>query len=270
MSATVSEAITRVAPLGVRFVDDVTGETVSDGLTVLYPKAGSDVPALAAVNHSGVFVLRGFAGTGEIEWGRGDEAFWTSPLPSVTARIELHDLLGRYHDTTFDARVPTRGLFAPLCGSPPSPPSTEPAVPLVSTPARPVPAGVAVLRATLRDADTGGPAAWALLEVGTGRGVADARGEIAVLFPYPPLASFGGSPPASTRRPLLEEEWTVTIAGFYDRLAPDATPDLCDVLAQRRADTLQSLSPPTTVAPQTLTYGRELVVPEPLHLAPAP
>ena len=140
----------------------------------------------------------------------------------------------------------------------------------MSTPARVVPAGVAVLRATLRDADTGGPAAWALLETGTGRGVADARGEVAVLFPYPPLPSFGGSPPSSTRRPLLEEQWTVTIDGFYDRLPQDVTPDLCDLLAQRRADTLQSLSPPTAVAPQTLTYGRELVVPEPLYLAPAP
>jgi hypothetical protein len=270
MSATVLEAITRVAPLGVRFVDDATGEAVADGLAVLYARAGSDVPARAAVNHSGVFVMRAFAGTGDFERGEGDEAFWASPLPSVTTRIQVHDALGRYHDTTFDARVPTRGLFAPLCSSPPSPPAAEAAVPLISTPARTVPAGVAVLRATLRDADTDGPAAWALLEVGTGRGVADARGEIAVLFPYPPLASFGGSPPLSTRRPLLEEQWTVTIAGFYDRLPPEATPDLCDVLAQRRADTLRSLSPPTPVAPQTLTYGRELVVPGPLYLAPAP
>ena len=267
MNANVLEAITRVAPLGVRFVDDVTGEAVSDGLEALYAREGSDAPARAAVNHSGVFVIRGL---GDFERGAGDEAFWASTLPSVTTRIQVHDALGRYHDTTFDARVPTRGLFAPLCGSPPSPPSAEMAVPLISTPARIVPAGVAVLRATLRDADTGGPAAWALLEVGTGRGVADARGEIAVLFPYPRLASFGGSPPLSTRRPLLDEQWTVTIDAFYDRLPPDAKPDLCDLLAQRRADTLRSLSPPTPVASQTLTYGRELVVPGPLYLAPTP
>jgi hypothetical protein len=272
VSVQVLESITRVAPLGVRFVDDVTGETVSDGLTVLYPRAGAGAPARAAVNRSGVFVLRGLPGLADVERGRGDDAFWASALPSATATVQVHDALGRFHDVRFDARAPSRGLFAPLCGSPPSPPAAEQAVPLLSTPARVVPAGVAVLRASVRDADTGAPAAWALVEVdgGRGRGVADARGEVAVLFPYPPLESFGVSPPASSRRPLLEERWTVAVAGSYDRLPVGETPDLCAVLAQRPADTLQSLSPPTPVAPQTLTYGRELVVPGVLHLAPAP
>jgi hypothetical protein len=270
MSVTVLESTTSLAPLGVRFVDDVTGAIVSEGLTVLYPRAGTDVPARAAVNHAGVFVMRRFAGIGEVERGRGDDAFWSSPLPSVTATIAVHDTLGRYHDFTFDAHVPTRGLFAPSCGSPPSPPAAEPAVPLLATPARVVPAGTAVLRASVRDAQTGAPASWALLTTGAGRGVADARGEVAVLFPYPPLASFAGSPPSSTRRPLLDERWSISIEAFYDRLPAGETPDLCDVLGQRRADTLQQLSPPTVVAPQTLTYGRELVVPGALYLAPVP
>lgn len=272
MTVQVLESVTRLAPLGVRFVDDVTGETVSEGLTVLYPRAGAAAPARATLNRTGVFVMRGVAGIGDVERGRGDDAFWASPLPSATATVQVHDALGRYHDIRFDAVAPTRGLFAPLCGSPPSPPPAEPAVPLLSTPARVVPAGVAVLRASVLDADTGVPAAWALVEVdgGRGRGVADARGEVAVLFPYPPLESFGVSPPASSRHPLLEERWTVSVAGFYDRLPAGETPDLCDVLAQRPADTLQSLSPPTPVAPQTLTYGRELVVSGALHLAPAP
>jgi hypothetical protein len=266
----VLEAITTLAPLGVRFVDDVTGELVSDGLTVLYPRAGTNVPARAAVNRSGVFVMRRFAGIGDVERGRGDDAFWESALPSVTATIEVHDALGRYHDVTFDAHVPTRGLFAPVCGSPPSPPAAEPSVPLLSTPARVVPAGVAVLRASVRDAESGAPAAWALLTAGAGRGVADARGEVAVLFPYPPLSSFAGSPPSSTRRPLLDERWSVPVDAYYDRLPANETPDICDVLAQRRADTLQHLSPPSVAAPQTLAYGRELVVPGALYLAPVP
>jgi hypothetical protein len=261
------ETVTRTAPLGVRFVDEVTGAVVSDGLTVLAPRAGSAVPARAVPTRGGVFALRGLPGLREVERGDGGAAFWASPPAGGSFRIEVRDALGRFHDFAFDALAPARGLLAELCGSPPRGGGTG-GVPLFSTPSRPAPAAVAVVRAELRDADTGGPAAWARLEVttaaGRARGVADARGAVAVFCPYPPLPTTVASPPASSRPSLNEQTWPVTVEACYG--GPRAELDLCAVLDQPRA-AIAAGSPPAESLSQTLRYGRELVIPGPLYLS---
>jgi hypothetical protein len=258
------ETLTHTAPLGVRFVDDVTDAFVSEGLTVLHPRAGSSVPARASATRGGVFPLRGLPGLGEVERGDGGEAFWASPPASGSFRIEVRDVLGLFHDFVFDAVAPTRGLFAELCGSPPR---ADASVPLFSTPSRPAPAAGAVVRAELRDADTGGPAAWALLEVAAagarGRGIADARGAVAVFLPYPPLPTTVASPPAQLRPSLLEQTWPLSIEAFYGAL--DGL-ELCAALDQARA-AISDGSPPAQTVSQTLRYGRELVLPGPLYLS---
>ena len=263
-SSRLLETVTRTAPLGLRFLDEVTGAVVSEGLTVLHPRAGSEVPARASATRGGLFALRGLPGLREVERGDGGEAFWASPPAGGSFRIEVRDALGRFHDFAFDATAPTRGLFAEPCGSPPR---GEAGVPLFSTPSRPAPAAGAVVRAELRDADGGGPAAWARLEVetagGRARGVADARGAVAVFLPYPPLPTTVASPPAQSRPSLLEQTWPVSIEAFYGGL--DGL-DLCAVLEQPRAAIAQG-SPPAQTVSQTLRYGRELVLPGPLYLS---
>jgi hypothetical protein len=121
----------------------------------------------------------------------------------------VYDPIGRF--LPFVMHVDLRdepGLLVPPCTAAAalttdaSPPEKPAFVPLLNTPARTPPAGTAVVRASLRDGDTGQPAAFAMLEVreagrAIGRGVADERGEVAVMFAYPePSALPPWSPPA--------------------------------------------------------------------------
>jgi hypothetical protein len=275
--ARVIETVARVTPLGVRFWDPVARVTVSEGLLVRHPKAGTSTPARAAANHSGIFALAQLPRLRFAEQGDGTADYWRAPPAHVTVSVFVDDLRGRFHSFGFDAHAPEFGLLQPVCGSPPSlpsPPTAAPGVPLFSTPSRVAPAGVAVIRAELRDGVTGGPAAWARVEVrastggGVGVGIADRRGVVAVFLLLPPLDRRLGSPPGSGA--LSNEHWTITLDGFYRALPdPDARPHLCHFLHQPAAQLLTSLSPPVPLAPQTLRYGRDLVVRPVLHLYPA-
>jgi len=170
--------------------------------------------------------------------------------------------------------VPLRGLLDEDCGLPGSPPD-EPlgGVPLFSAPSRIAPAGVAAVRADLWDAAADAPAAWAVLEVSasgepTYRGVADALGRVVVLLPYPEPPWHGSSPPPGSRS-LSDQTWDLDVAARYaPALAsppfPDPAsaepPDLCAVLTQPAGTLLDGDSPGSVLAPQTLEFGRELVL----------
>jgi hypothetical protein len=135
-----------------------------------------------------------------------------------------------------------------------------------------VPAGTAVVRADLWDADADAPAAWAVLEVGapggaTYHGVADAAGRVAVLLPYPEPPWHGSSPPPGSRA-LSDQTWPLELAVRYSPAAaspplPDPSagvpPDLCAVLTQRPATLVDDSSPLALLTP-TLRFGHELVV----------
>jgi hypothetical protein len=171
------------------------------------------------------------------------------------------------------AELPTDGLLSIPCGSPPlSPPDEESRfLPLFSRPDRTVPPGTAVVRARLLHEADLTPAAYAALEVvprpgaAPVRGIADERGEVAVLFSYPPPSGFTGSPPAGTKRPLASTTWTVTVDAFLPRAASPPQegelPDLCTLLDQSPATLLTATSPPMGLTEATLEYGRELVLP---------
>ncbi|MBI3941561.1 MAG: hypothetical protein HY326_00990, partial [Chloroflexi bacterium] len=186
----VIERLTLVAPLGVRFVDTATGEIVLDGLAAsAYPAGnpGSRVPAF--VNLSSVYAWRGLPGMRQVENGGGDPLFWQSPPAKRTFTVEVIDLAQRFLPCSFNVEVPVKGLYTWLCDAAASPPAPAPGVPLYSTPARQLPAGMAVVRASLRDTVADKAAAWAVAEVYTGgqllgTGIADSRGELALLFPY--------------------------------------------------------------------------------------
>jgi hypothetical protein len=267
--APIIERITRVAPLGVLFWDAATARAVSDGLVVTYPAAGSDRPRRSVANGSHVFPMQDFPGLRETEQGAGDEAFWAAPPVQRAYRIDVEDQLGRFHPFHFRADLPARDLFVEHCSSPPgSPPAGVEALPLFATPGRPTPPATAAVRAQLWDVHADAPAAWARLDVGAaGRrlasGVADARGQVLVLFPYPELQPSFALSPTSPRGRFSDQTWELELAVFYPSVgAPPTSPgerrDLCDFLNQHPAALLDRLSPAVPLTRTRLAFGRAL------------
>lgn len=253
----VRERVIQRTLLGIRFRDQCTGVTVSRGLSVCAYRAPAVERRIWAIaSPSGGFVFPHIPGLGYLE--RGD-ATGPAPAPFV---IEVEDRQGRF--------LPLR--FAV------SPPEFQIDVPLYSAPARQAPQGFAVLRADLWDAIAQVPAAWAVIEahIGTGAaftGIADAKGRLALLFPWPapPPAAPGSpplSPPNSGRKPLREQEWTVELAARYRRSVPvPDMPGMPGTLAQPWASLWSTgtanrglASPPgALLTSATLEFGKELV-----------
>jgi hypothetical protein len=102
--------------------------------------------------------------------------------------------------------------------------------------------------------------------VGTVRGIADRRGRVLVLLPYPEPPWHVTSPPSPGGRPLSAQTWPVTIAVRYGPASPPLPgpdhvepPDLCSVLTQAPA-TLVTDSPAVPLTSDELVFGRELVL----------
>src|SRR5207237_5051284 len=111
----------------------------------------------------GVYAFRDLPGLRVTEQGTGDAEFWRNPPRTLVYRVRVEDRRGRFQPFTFDLSAPVRGLVTlPQCVPAGSTPS---AIPLYSAPTRPVPAGLAAVRATLVDASTGRAAPWAVLQV---------------------------------------------------------------------------------------------------------
>jgi len=279
------EAVSRVAPLGFRFRDELSGLGVGDGLAVSVRPASSAAPAPAAsTSPSGVFAFHALPGLVArppppahprlpVQFGEGDGAYWAGLPPPVTFTIDVADPWGRFLPCSFQATAPSRGLFLPPCVplSPPgSPPGIDDAIPLFSAAARVVPGPVAVVRAELWDPVAAAPAAWALVEARLGggptfRGVADADGRLAIFLPYPAPDDPFNSPPASLvpglGPPLTAQEWPLELAAHYARQAPvPAAPDLCTVLGQPPAALWGRYAGAVPLAGLTVRFGRELVV----------
>lgn len=270
MTSRVLEAVTRTALLGVRPWDAVSGQAITDGLRLTELRHGTE----ATPNRSGVFVFHDLPGLRASAYGSGDEAFWADPPASASFDLELVDSRRRFLPFRFAADAPARGLFREQCPHAFSPPEVDvPGVPLFSAPSRPLPTGLAVVRADLWDADLDAPASWAVLEVTPDgapatRGVADARGRVVVALPYPEPHWPGSSPPPGSSA-LSEQTWSLQLAVRYDPAGatpplpePSAgiAPDLCTVLGQAPAVLLQVRSPATPLTGATLAFGRQLTL----------
>jgi hypothetical protein len=269
------EAVTRVTPLGVRFWDAVGSRFVTDGLVVSHSWNHRTRTRTAVVNHASVFVLADLPGLRALEFGDhptlaqagalpGDDTYW-SLVPGLARRyrIDVVDTLGRFLPFRLDAALPFRRLFDGACGSPLSPVGPgSPAVPLFSAPSRVAPAGFGVVRAELVG-ESGEPAAWALLEVAANGGppvlgMADDRGCVAVLVPYPEPSAAAVSPLAGRTRTLAQERWDVSVRCYYDRSSPAGEPpQLCRVLEQAPASLDLDVSPPEA---RELGFRRDLVL----------
>jgi hypothetical protein len=279
------ERLTRVTPFGIRFWDDATGAVVADGLRVeVYPTGEPERRTAAVANRVGTFVAARLGGPRDprFEFGAGDDAFWSA----VRARpytVEVTDRSGRFVPFLVEHPLPTRGHVVPLC-LPQSPPET-PVLPLYSMTSRPVPSGMAVIRAELRhqvsvSATRTGfePAAWAVLEARVAGqppayGIADRGGRAAIVLPYPePVTSPArpASPPDSNQRALVNQKWKVSLDVFFHPEAPiPDLPDLCRTLAQPRGALWEDVAGGRPLGERTLQFGRELIVRSELAVEPS-
>jgi hypothetical protein len=252
--------------LGIRFNDVHLGEPVGSGLSVQVVLKQRSFPALPTP--SGAYTVRFLPGLGPWQTRGVDLAGEEEPVQvdPFTVRIEVRDQFRRFLPCLIETTLPAGGLVAVPYGSPPSPPpGSVLGVPLYSAPGRDVPVGLAVVRATLVRA-SGGPAAFAALEVVPEpgvepvRGIADERGEVAVLFAYPSLPRRLGSPPTSTRRALGTTTWTVEVRAFLPRQPPGPLPQVDRLLDQRPAALTTTTPPAVAVTHAEVSYGRECVL----------
>ena len=292
-AVTVLEQLTRITPFGLGLWDVAAGALVSEGLSVRlrrFADAQVDAALDAHPNRAGIFIAEDLPALRAFEMGI--EESWTPASPPQLFLVEVRDALGRFTPFVMTLSLPQRGLAVPHCVTfarlpeLPAPPAASPParlryVPLFSAATRLPPAGMAVVRATLINVDSGVPAHHAVLEVHDGddtlgRGIADEQGQVAVFFAYPePEVPFGSSPPTSppsltTARALTDQEWTLAIKVRFgsnltrytlDRDRP-AVADLCALLDQPEVDALTSASPPSVLSEVTLSYGEELLLGE--------
>lgn len=268
----VIDTVQRSAALGLRFWDLAGATAQVQGLDVhVHPRANPQARRRAEPNRSSLYVAHRVPGLAAFENSalEGD-ALWAQALQGY--RVHVHDPLGRYLPMAFDADLPARGLFnwlAPWLSPPqalpwpvprPGDPGSPAAallghVPLFSAPSRPVPPPQAVLYAQLLDSGTRTPAAWTLLAVAiegrrAGLGLADARGRVAVMFPYPePPRQQLASPPEARD----DFSWPLALQAFGAPAgSPPASPvpeefDLAEVMAQLQQPraVIESLSSPS-------------------------
>jgi hypothetical protein len=267
---------TNVAPLGVRFWDTLTDKPISAGLFVSVYAPGDRQRAVTVFpNRSDVFVFQHVNGLRVFESGAGDAAFWLAPQPSKDLVIEVSDAENRFVPFSLRTSAPQRGLLSwPQVSNlslltPPM--GRTPWVPLFSAATRLVAGGVGVIRAQLWDATQDGPAAWAVFEVDiqdhvTVQSIADARGRVAVLFPYPtprvePLGAAGSPVYGPGTSALRDQIWTLTIRARYGQLnPPTGIPDLEDALSQPIALMWGDQARSRLLADAQLQFGKETVL----------
>ncbi len=214
------EKVSVFTPLGIRFWDPVLDRQVDDYLIVkAYPGSGSGPVVDAFRTASGVYAFQGLPGLREVEFCHRDGV-----PPEKPFIIEVKDKLRRFLPVIFEVELPLpyRGIYRSVDDSPESQQFY-----LLSAPTRTVSAGLAVIHGALVEKTTGEPAAYAVMEVdvessnggedlGKWYGMADERGCISILFPYPDMeVSLSKSPPSSSPVPLEQQEWQLTIQVRY-------------------------------------------------------
>lgn len=279
----VLDRLTSVAPLGLRFHDAATGGAVGDGLSVsAYPLGQPKAARVLSPNRSGVFILHHAPGLRTVENGTGDDDYWTNLPPKKDFVVEVRDDQNRFVSFQFVAALPNRGIYEwhePVAGSPPSPAKS---VPLYSSPARATSSGLAVVRADLWD-PTRGPrgseAAFAVLELYdndrfVARGIADQKGHVALMFPYPAPIRFApsspisplGSPPRAAGPALTDQVWTFRVRALYAIQSPpqplsnDALPDLRAVLLQPEAKLWANEAQTDQLLEVAVQFGQPLIL----------
>ena len=256
--------------LGIRFWDPVLADQVGDGLVVTaWPDEVSGPVFEAFRTRSGIYAFQGLPGLRNVEYPLSDTVVIASPPDSRRFVVEVSDPQKRYFPAAFtvDLPLPYRGIFP--TAAPGSPPDDQlPGFYLYSASTRTAASGLAALRGQLLEANTLKPAAYAVIEVivdgQTWYGIADARGSVLVLLPYPTFITLlGQSPPDNS---LSEQEWELTIRVLYNpttltELTGTEVPHLHSILDQAAGTIWPTESgPPVSSWLTDLTFGQELVM----------
>lgn len=254
-------------------LEDPFGGPLAEGLQADIVLADSGLPPIPLrATPSGHWTADGLPGLRTWEDGEAED-----PLPlSRSFEVTVGDPRDRVLPARFRLNLPQNRLAHLSCpGATPADPVVDHfPIPLFATPARVVPAGWAVVRASLRelplaDPDVAAPAAWALLDVFNGAtllatGMADARGEVLLAFPYPAPPDAGATP-----RSAFDHQWSLRLAVRYQRSAAASVPLLCALLAQPVKSIARSVAgaPPAPVLgadlPISLRYGQPLAAATP-------
>jgi hypothetical protein len=275
------ELLRIVTPLGIRFRDVAIDVPITHGLVVMAKaKPFEGGPTQVRPNLSGVFGFHSLPLLHDVEY----PSPFASPLPSPPSSfpfvVMASDRLARFLPVVFGVDLPLNAFPSPpIFDIDPDPPPLLDAY-LFTAPTRPVTSGFAAIRADLWDRETGAGAAHALVRVTVGdremRGIADERGRLLILLPYPLLERLRlGSPPGTGQHPPYEHSWPVSLEVFYrpDLPRPFGDDEVLPMPWTRLAGLkgiLESQDPawiwPAPAGPPvmtwtgTLTYDHELVV----------
>lgn len=274
------ESFSLVAPLGLCFHDAASGERIGNGLQVeVYTVSPNPwkKKTRALPNRSGVFVLHQEDGLPNFPFGAGDEEFWQNNPPEKDYVVEVTDAENRFQSFRFPLKLPVRNIFQWDAIPVVSPSKNLFSIPLYSSPTRLPLAGMAVVRAELRENDDV-PASFAVLEArfeGTlvARGMADRDGKIALIFPaLSPQNNPIVSPPATaTRIALAEQKWNLALTLKYQPnvfvSSPSETvfggetlPDLTRALKQANGTLWANAQKTDELTQADLKYGKELIL----------
>lgn len=248
------EAGTLRATLACQFIDPVWRVPVADGLVLTaWPEGDAGRSRTAA--RSPVSALLGFSHLpGLLDFETGAGATPSLPSPGRPFVTRLVDTQGRYLPIVRTVTVLQAAVVVTT---------------LASAPARPAPAGMAVVRGEVWTA-SGSPAGWAVVRVGIAAGaaetVADDLGRFVCYLPYPDaLPPLIGSFPGGGSLDNLT--WPTTVSVHYQPslfVRPAGTtvtdpPDAASIAAQGVAGIDDGGTTVGSVSP-TLTFGVPLLV----------
>jgi hypothetical protein len=265
-------------PLGIRFWDAALDLPIAETLVVFAWLRGASYPPVRAVRSpGGVYAFHHLPGQAAAEKPAADEDHPESLGTPREYAIAVDDPSGRYQPAAFSVTLPLgyRGVFPAAPAA--SPPGAAGKAYLFHTAARPAPPGLAAIRADLVDDATLEPAAWAVLTAAvageTRSAIADARGRVLVLIPFPtPERMRQGSPPVDPQA----ASWPITLSVRWEPAAlrfpfpargeldpawaeRPSLKSILDEQAPARIRTHQG-DPLATEWTTTLVHGRELVL----------
>lgn len=252
--------------LGIRFWDPILDKQVIDDLVVTARLEKKMSPVITSFRTaSGIYAFQGLPGLHDMEYPVQGE---TNIINRKSFIIEVRDRRKQFLTTVFKVNLPLpyEGIYPNTAYNSPLEESL-PGFYLFSAPTRSSSPGLAVVRGQLIESVTENPAAYAVLEVQvkdrTWYGVADERGCIAVLFPYPAInGMFLASPPVS----IYQQNWEIVIRVRYDPevlIFPYGSdfPELRSIWSQSSGIIIPSEgNPPVAEFSYNLFFGQEVIL----------
>jgi hypothetical protein len=264
-------------PLGIRFWDPALDVQISDDLSVVASPAAGRKATPAVRTASGIYAFHGLPGLHDLEYLVDEQILNTSPPFARRFIVQVSDNQRRLLPVTFRVDLPFTGIF-PTDAINGSVETRPPGFYLFSASTRPTLPTLAVVRVQLVervDPVTERAAAHAVIEIQapgnrTWYGLADERGRVAILFPYPTFTTTssgnaGLSPPVIDRRQHWELGIRVRYAPATLSIAPgSALPDLRSILNQPLgviwSSRTTTMGQPVNHMSANLTFGEELVL----------